>query len=259
MIHRRGLDPGDPVRWTAPMMCHCQDLDPTFRFPIDDREGESSHASPADIGLAVDRTMKWMFAYPLQHLLELGKIPGAQSGSSGLVPGDRFKMLCFRFGMKPMRHRSRARALRRTSSAGTGRTSPRSSSRARRSASESQVSASSSSDGLSRLSSSFRASDARSSGGSFKAASCRVWCFTILSFSDSWISLVIDGSYRGVGEDHSGIGLLRRGMYSMSGALPPAAIRYWAASARAARKSSPVWRSNSRWMRSRVSRSSRIV
>ena len=51
--------------------------------------------------------------------------------------------------------RSNARAFRRTSSAATGRTSPQSSSRARRSASVSQVCANSSSEGSSRLNSSF--------------------------------------------------------------------------------------------------------
>ena len=166
------------------MMCYRQDLHLPLHLSKENREGKSPEISPSNIRLAVNRITLRILADLLQCPFELRQIPGTEPGHASLVPGNRLEVFRFRRRMEPIHHRSKARALRLTSSAAVGCTSPRSSSPARRFASESQVSASSSSDTSSRLNRSLCASSARSSGGNSRAASCSDLALTMLSFTE---------------------------------------------------------------------------
>ena len=88
-VNGRGRNPGHPVRGSPPVMRHCQHLDLTVNFPIDDRERESSHMDSTNIREVLQPVAMRMLAYVSQHPLELHQIPGAEPGSPALVPGDR--------------------------------------------------------------------------------------------------------------------------------------------------------------------------
>ena len=71
------------------MMRHCQYLDPTVYFPTENREREFSHGSSTNIGEALQPVAVRILAYVTQHPLELRQMPGAETGSPALVPGNR--------------------------------------------------------------------------------------------------------------------------------------------------------------------------
>ena len=106
------------------MMCNCQDLDAPFRLSVENGERKSLHAYSSDVRVIIDPVAMRAGAYLLQHLFEFRQISGAKPSFSSLVVGDRIEKFRFRLGVEPIRHRSNARAFRRTSSAGIDRTSP---------------------------------------------------------------------------------------------------------------------------------------
>lgn len=146
---------GRPIRWSSTAMSDGEYFNSPFCLAIQNREGKSPHTYPSNIWHSFDSVTMGILADLLQHAFELGQVPCPKASTSFFIVGDVLKMLCLRLGMELIRHRSRARAFRRTSSAGIGSTSPRSSSRARRLASSSQATPSSPSDSSSRLSSRF--------------------------------------------------------------------------------------------------------
>ena len=130
------------------MVRHGQSIHLPLPLPEQHRVRETPDRSPPNIGLTVNSKTTRLLTDLLHGAFELCQVLRTESGLPGLVVGNRLEVLRFRGGMEPNLHRSRDRALRRTSSASIGWTSPRSSSPARRFASESQASASSSSRGI---------------------------------------------------------------------------------------------------------------
>ena len=145
----------------------------------------------------------------------------------GSRTGDRFKMLCFRFGMKPIRHSEQSPGLPphllrgdrpyflaiEFASAALRFREPSLGELLRRRTVETQQ----------QLSGERRAFIRRQLQGRV-LQSLVLHDSLLLGFLDFARDRRFISRCR---RDHSGIGLFRRGCYSMSGALPPAAIRYW--------------------------------
>ena len=99
------------------MVRYGENIHLSFPFPEQNRVREPPDWSPSNIGLTVDSKAVRILADLFHSPFELSQVLRTESGLPGFVVGNRLEVLRLRRGMEPMRHRSRVRALRRTSPA----------------------------------------------------------------------------------------------------------------------------------------------